>query len=195
VSSDGLTRLIKANLPQGDIKHAKLPLHIVATDFLSGTPVVFSSGDAARAIVASCAIPAAFAPVQIDGRYLADGGLANNTPVRIAVDLGAKRLIVLPTGFACALESPPRGAIANALHALTLLIASQLVADLKALPSGVEYRVVPSLCPSATSPFDFTRAAELIERAEQQTISWIRADGLNDRTIPMSLAPHTHART
>ena len=41
--------------------------------------------------------------------------------------------------------------------------------------SGVEYRVVPSLCPSATSPFDFTRAAELIELAEQQTISWLRA--------------------
>ena len=52
--------------------------------------------------------------------------VSSNTPVTVAVARGAQRLIVLPTGYACALEKPPAGAVANALHALTLLIARQL---------------------------------------------------------------------
>ena len=56
----------------------------------------------------------------MEHRYLADGAITSNTPVMVAVELGARRLVVLPTGYACALETPPRGAIACALHALTL---------------------------------------------------------------------------
>ena len=41
--------------------------------------------------------------------------------------------MILPTGYACARETPPTGAIANALHALTLLIATQLLSELAGL--------------------------------------------------------------
>ncbi len=98
---------------------------------LSGKAVVLSRGPVTQAILASTAIPAAFAPVEIDGRLLCDGAVASNTPVTAAISLGARRLIVLPTGFACAPERPPSGAIASALHAITLLTASQLVAELE----------------------------------------------------------------
>jgi NTE family protein len=37
------------------------------------------------------------------------------------VELGAQRIFVLPTGHACALEESPRGALALALHAISLL--------------------------------------------------------------------------
>jgi hypothetical protein len=47
----------------------------------------------------------------------------------VAVAQGAQRLIVLPTGYACALDKPPVGAVANALYALTLLVARQLWMD------------------------------------------------------------------
>ena len=52
---------------------------------------------------------------------------AEQSPVAVAVSRGAQRLIVLPTGYACALEQPPVGAAAIALHALTLLIGCQLM--------------------------------------------------------------------
>src|SRR5258708_29132590 len=39
------------------------------------------------------------------------------TPVRVAVAKGANRLIILPTGYACATHAPPIGAVANVLHA------------------------------------------------------------------------------
>ena len=50
--------------------------------------------------------------------------------MRVAVTLGPRRLIVLPTGFARNLDTPSQGALANALHALTLLIAKQLIIEL-----------------------------------------------------------------
>jgi predicted acylesterase/phospholipase RssA len=58
--SDGLYRLVHAHLTYRNLEEAKIPVHIVATDLLSGEPVVLSQGSAAQAIVASTAIPAAF---------------------------------------------------------------------------------------------------------------------------------------
>ena len=192
VSSTGLGRIIKANLAFEKLEHAAVPLHIVATDLLTGDAVIMASGNAVDAILASSAIPAAFPPVKRDGRYLVDAAITSNTPVRIAVACGARRLIVLPTGFVCALSEPPRGAIANALQALTLLIARQLVAELEALGPEIDYAIVPTLCPLNASPYDFSRSAELIESATQSTRAWIAAGGLTSRVIPNSLRPHHH---
>jgi hypothetical protein len=62
-----------------------------------------------------------------------NGALCSNAPVRFAVKQGARRLIILPTGHACANDAPPVSAVANAPHALTLLIARQLVNELENL--------------------------------------------------------------
>ena len=129
MESEGLYRLVRAHLPYQNLQDAKIPVHIVATDLVSGDAVILSEGPAAQAIVASTAIPAAFAPVQLDRLYLADGAITSCTPVHQAVALGSTRLIVLPTGYACAREAPPQGAVANALHALTLLTTRQVLGD------------------------------------------------------------------
>jgi NTE family protein len=190
VESCGLRRLLEANLPFRDLEQASVPLHIVATDLLNGAAVRLSSGRAVDAVLASCAIPAAFAPVPIGGRFLIDGAVASNTPIRAAIKLGATRLVVLPTGFACALKSPPRDAIATMLHAITLLIAQQLVTDLERYGPQVEIVTVPPLCPLSASPYDFSRAGELIERAAEQTGRWLRHGGLDRPRIPGALRPH-----
>ena len=131
VTSDGLRKLIEAHPPYRNLEDAKIPIHVVATDILSAETVVLSKGPACDAILASAAIPAAFAPVQWSDLFLADGAISSNTPVRVAVSQGAKRLIILPTGYACARQAPPTGAVASALHALTLLIARQLISELE----------------------------------------------------------------
>jgi len=146
----------------------------------------------AQAIVASTAIPAAFAPVQLENLYLADGAITCNTPVRVAVTCGARRLFVLPTGYACALEAPPRGAIACALHALTLLIARQLLHELHSLESSIEYFVVPPLCPLSGSPHDFSQTDKLIKRAAESTRTWLAEGGLTRREIPHQMHVHIH---
>jgi NTE family protein len=193
VAADGLRGLVETHVPYRTLEEAKIPLHVVATDLLSGETVVLSKGPVASAVLASTAIPAAFAPVQIEHRYLADGAITCNTPVRVATALGAQRLIVLPTGYACALEIPPRGPIATALHALTLLIARQLVHELSGLGSNIEYAVVPPLCPLGSTPYDFSQTDQLIDRATESTAAWLREGGLARRDIPRQMQSHSHA--
>jgi NTE family protein len=192
IPHDGIRKLIEDYIPYRNLEEAKLPLHIVTTNIITGDSVVFSKGPTAEAIVASTAIPGAFAPIRYKDLYLADGAVSSNTPVRIAVEKGARRLIILPTGHACANEAPPAGAVATALHALTLLIARQLVNELENLAPGIEYFVVPPLCPLVGSPYDFSRTAEHINRARESTDEWLAKGGLEQSGIPHELRPHDH---
>ena len=193
LGSHGLYRLVHTHLPYRNLEDAKLPLHIVATDLLSGEAVVLSHGEAATAIVASTAIPAAFAPVKFGGPYLADGAITSCTPVKVAVMRGATRLIVLPTGYACAREMPPQGAVANALHALTLLISRQIRSELESLDGTIDFHVAPPLCPLIGSPYDFSQTPELIERAASRTDAWIAEGGLKRGEIPHEMNAHKHS--
>ena len=188
----GLLALIERNLPYRRLEDAAVPIHIITTDFLSGEMRVLSSGPAAQAVVASCAIPAAFPSIRIDGRHLADGGITSNTPIKVARDLGATRLIILPTGHACALKVPPTGAIASALHGLTLLVARQIVHELETLDAACDFHVVPSLCPLGSTAYDFSNTKGLIDRAERQTQDWLVSGGLDRCDIPDALRPHSH---
>ncbi|WFU80794.1 patatin-like phospholipase family protein [Bradyrhizobium sp. CIAT3101] len=193
IPHDGIRKLIEDHLSYRNVQEAQLPLHIVTTDFVSGESVVLSDGPVVEAILASTAIPGAFTPVHYRNLFLADGAISSNTPVRIAVKMGAKRLIVLPAGHACAVETPPVGAVANALHALTLLTARQLVAELEALSPDIEYVVVPPLCPMVGSPYDFSRTGEHIDRAIEATGEWLARGGLERHgVIPHEAQLHGH---
>ena len=191
-TSDGLRQIVDRHLPYRNLEEAKIPVHIVATDILSAETVVLSSGAAADAILASAALPPAFPPVHLEQLYLADGAITSNTPVKIAVARGAQRLIVLPTGYACALQEPPRGAVATALHALTLLIARQLIGELEALDPKIEYYIAPPLCPLKGSPYDFSQTSELIARARKSTQAWIAEGGLQHPRVHAQLGLHKH---
>lgn len=192
ISHDGVRKLVEDHLPYKNLEQAKLPIHIVATNIVSGETVVLSEGSAAEAIVASTAIPGAFAPVKYRDMFLADGAISSNTPINIAIQKGARRLIIMPTGFACAGHEPPSGAVATALHALTLLIARQLTTELEYLDSAIEYYVVPPLCPLVGSPYDFSRTDDHIARAHKSTEKWIANGGLEKGGIPGEIRPHRH---
>jgi NTE family protein len=193
VEPNGLRALIETNLTYRNLEDAQIPIHIVATDILTGATVVLSEGPAAQAIIASAAIPVVFPSVRFKDVYLVDGAVSSNTAVKVAVEQGARRLIVLPTGYACALSEPPAGAVASALHALTLLIARQMLSELKELDgSGIEYYVLPPLCPLVGSPYDFSQAGTLIERAIKSTDAWIADGGLEKANVHAQLSIHKH---
>jgi NTE family protein len=65
-------------------------LGVAATDVVSGERVVFDTARGARIgpehLAASCALLPVFAPVEIEGRLLGDGGLAANTPLDVVLD-------------------------------------------------------------------------------------------------------------
>ena len=192
VDSNGLRHLLERNLPYSRLENAALPIHIVASDMVTGAEVVLSHGPVVDAVLASAAIPGVFEPVRIDGRLLVDGGVANNTPISTAVRLGATRVIVLPTGFACALKRMPQGAVARAMHALSLVVARQLVQDAERYASTVELHIVPSLCPLESSPYDYSACAVLIDRATENTRQWLESGALERDAAPGPLREHRH---
>ena len=191
VDPAGLRSVIVTNLPYAQLEEALIPLNIMATN-QQGQGVRLRSGPAVEAILASTAIPGVFPHVHIEGEALMDGAIAANTPVRLAAELGASRIIILPTGYACALKEPPRTVIGKALHAITLMIAWQLMYELERLPEDIDVHLMPTLCPLAVSPFDFSASKELIERAAQSSKKWIEEGGLTRRARPQELASHRH---
>lgn len=190
-SADNLRRLIERHLPVSSLEDSRIPVHVVATN-MTGAPVCLSRGGAVDAVLASAAIPIAFAPVRIGDAYLMDGAIAGNTPILTAAELGASRIIVLQTGYACSMDGPPKGAVARGLHALTLLISNQMERDMQLLAGKVEIHVAPHLCPLDVSPFNFDHSAALIERAARNTRAWIEAGGLTHQSQPEDVA-HDHA--
>lgn len=175
VPNRGIRRLLTEHLQFRLLEQARVPLHIVATDVLTGQDVRLSRGDAVEAILASSAVPGVLPAVRIDGRSLIDGGVVNNTPISHAVDLGADVIWVLASGIPCARAQPPSSALGMALHAVTLLIHQRLAADVARYEQVVELRVVPPLCPALVSLSDFSRAGELIDRAYRTTLDWLAA--------------------
>ena len=191
-SPEGLRRLITTHLRMERLEDAVVPVHVVATDVLSGKEVVLSTGDPSAAVLASASIPAVFPCVEIDGMVLFDGGVADNTPISQAVALGADTVVVLPAGVACALDRPPRSALASAIHAITLLIEQRLVLDAAAYHDRVELIVLPPLCPLAVPSIDFRHGRELIARARAASHRWLD-DGGHRRPHPERfLSLHSH---
>jgi NTE family protein len=78
----------------------------VAIDLTAGTKAVFSHGPLAPAVLASSAIPGVFPPVTIDGHQHVDGGLVDPTGLDTAIELGARRVYVLDSGYAGRLPAP-----------------------------------------------------------------------------------------
>jgi NTE family protein len=193
VSNDGVRRIIRHNLQFERLEDAPIPLHVVATDLLTGIDRRFSEGPARDVVLASAAIPGVFPPITIDGVPFIDGGVVNNTPITHAVELGATTVWVLPAGTACSLDAAPSSALAIALHAVSVLINRRLERDVRALEDRCDLRVVPPLCPVTVGPTEFGEARDLIDRAYRQTTRWLETRESSMMT-PSEAFTHPHDR-
>jgi NTE family protein len=187
----GLRRLVKSHLEIERLENASVPLHVVAVDVFSGRERRLSSGPALDAVLASAAIPGIFPPVDWEDTELIDGGVANNTPISHALELGADRIFVLPTGAACELPASPRGALALGLHALSLLIHHRLLEEVEQFRDDARVVVLPPPCPLAVQPIDFGHSGELIERALSDARGHLAA---TDRTPRLRPRPEHETR-
>ncbi len=190
VPGSGLERLIDRHTQHERLQDLPIPLHVVAVDVITGEELRLSSGSLGDAIRASAAIPGVMAPVEWDDRVLMDGGVANNTPLSHAIDLGARRIYVLPTGHACALEAPPGGALAMALHAISLLTQRRLIDDIERHRGSAKLIVLPPPCPLGIQPIDFAHAEELIARALEDSRRFLEEGG--DSRPPIRMRMHRH---
>lgn len=76
------------------------PLRVVAGNLATLERVVFTSGEVAAAVHASCAVPGVCVPVTIDGETYIDGGIVDPLPVDVLREMGVAKVIavdVIPT--------------------------------------------------------------------------------------------------
>jgi NTE family protein len=184
VPQSGLRGLVAAHIKHQRLEDMPTSLHVVAVEVITGQELLLSSGPTLPALLASTAIPAVLPPVAWNGRDLMDGGVANNTPISHAVELGAREIYVLPTGHAGALEEPPHSALGMALHALSLLAHSRLIADVELHRDRAKLIVMPTPSPLSILPIDFAHADELMERALADARTFLDSRGAADPEIP-----------
>ncbi|HMA37148.1 MAG TPA: patatin-like phospholipase family protein [Chloroflexia bacterium] len=71
------------------------PVAVTAVDIDSGQELAINRGPVAPALWATTAIPGIYAPVEINGRRLVDGGVLNPLPVDLARRLGARVVLAV----------------------------------------------------------------------------------------------------
>jgi NTE family protein len=76
-----------------DFNRLKIPFLCIATNIENGEEVILNKGNLAQDLIASSAFPSLFSPVDLDGKLLIDGGVANNYPIEALRKMGADIII------------------------------------------------------------------------------------------------------
>jgi NTE family protein len=88
-----MENLFKDVFGEYKFQETKIPFSAVAADLISGKEVIFREGSLTKAIMASCAIPGIFPPVQYHNQLLVDGGIIDNVPIEAVRKMGADFII------------------------------------------------------------------------------------------------------
>ncbi len=78
--SDGLKAALERHIKARSFEELPIPLIISTSEMNTGRVRYFSKGPLIDVILASCAIPLLFAPIQIGDNFYVDGGLTDNLP-------------------------------------------------------------------------------------------------------------------
>nr|WP_245964974.1 patatin-like phospholipase family protein [Trinickia dinghuensis] len=137
-----------------------IPYRAIATNLSTGDEVVLDHGSLPLAIRASMAMPGLFAPTELDGAALVDGGLVNNLPTDVARSMGAQVLIAVdissPLRPLDALSSPT-----DVMQQMLGILIHQNVGRHRAQLTPNDVLIKPALGNLSFS--DFARANEAIE--------------------------------
>jgi len=167
-----------------DFQKLPIPFRAVAADIETGEAVVLDRGSLPHAMRASMSVPGALAPVEINGRLLVDGGIANNLPIDLARKTCADVVIAVN------ISTPPlkRSEITSALSVTAQLInflgKANVDDQLKSLGSQ-DVLIAPELGNISAGSFD--RSADAIRIGAEA------ARKLTDSLKRYSLPPEQYA--
>ena len=160
-----LQRLYENGPPSpADFNEFRIPLRVVAADIETGQAVVVSKGDVATAVRASMSVPGVFAPVEIDGRLLVDGGITNNLPMDVVREMGASRLIVVELNADLQKRDSLSSPLAIGGQIISILLAQNSAIQKKTLTKE-DILIEPNL--TGYTAVDFGKAKELIALGEE----------------------------
>ncbi|HNY63954.1 MAG TPA: patatin-like phospholipase family protein [Deltaproteobacteria bacterium] len=149
---DLMLRSLTLNAPE-NFDDFPIPFRSIASDIETGNAVVLSRGDLAKALRASMAIPGVFAPVEIDGRLLVDGGVANNLAIDVAKGMGADIVIAVNIGTPLSTRDSLNDFLGVIDQITNILTNKNVEAQLKVLGPG-DTLLTPELGTITTGSFD-----------------------------------------
>lgn len=161
----------------GNFDALPIPFRTVATDMVRGESIELKSGSLSQALRATMSFPAVFAPIEIDGRLLADGGLVNNIPTDVVKAMGADILIVV--NIEATLDS--RESLDSLPNLLTQAINIGLLENSRRGLRQADFIIAPDL--ENYTLADFTESESIIELGYQgakQKIKLLQSLSLND---------------
>jgi NTE family protein len=184
VQGQKLTQILRSlTLPVAQIQSfddLAIPFRAVATDIVTGERVVLDHGDLTTAMRASLSAPGVFAPVDLDGRMLVDGGLSSNLPVDVAREMGVDILIVVDCGFPL-LERGKLESVATVSNQMLAILIRHNTALQRKMLTDRDIVIDPAL--GDFSSLDFT------EHEKAMDIGEAAARGVLGRLQTLSLAP------
>ncbi len=158
-----LNEILLPALTVNNFNKLAIPFRAVAADIETGDRVDLASGDLAKAIMASMAIPGIFSPVEIDKKLLVDGGIAANLSIETARAAGAERIIAADV-------SPPlagRESLNSMINVTKQVLAIYSHRDLKYQKSFLkEGDILISIELPGFANTDFKKAAGIIAGGE-----------------------------
>ena len=189
-NNDRLATLLNKILKVKTFEELKIPLAITATDFVTGDPVVFCSGPLIDPVRASCAYPAIFLPVKIDGRLMVDGLLAHPVPSTPLKQMGADKVAAVYFSSHWVQEGGPK-------HFLDVIGQCFSIAQANVSTfwqANTDVLIEPEV---AQFPYDaFHRCADLVKAGENaarllvpKMKEWFEGTELAVEERPVSVAP------
>ncbi len=167
-----------------DFDELPIPFRAVATDLVTGKPVVFSRGELAKVMRASMSVPALIDPVEIDGRLLVDGGLTDNLPVDVARAMGADVVIAVNLGTPLMTRDELSSIIGVTGQMINILTEQNVQRSLASLKPA-DILILPELGNFSAGDFDHLLATVPIGAAAARKAA--------DRLAALSLPPAEYA--
>ena len=161
-----------------------IPFRAVTVDMASGDLAILESGSLARAIRASLSVPAAVAPVEIDGRLLADGGVVQNLPVDTARGMGADVVIAVDISTPLAKRDELTSLVA---------ITSQLVGFLTARGTAEQIAKLTEDDVLITPQVGDIRSLEFARFGETYAAGYNATMAVAEKLMPLALSPEDYA--
>ncbi|WP_139673443.1 patatin-like phospholipase family protein [Pseudomonas sp. F16(2018)] len=170
IQGQNLALLLESKLAHAadvrDFDKLPIPFRAVATDITSGEKVIFRRGHLPQVIRASMSIPAVFAPVELDGRLLVDGGMTDNIPLDVVREMGVDLAIVVDIGTPLRNRKQLATVVDVLNQSITLMTRRNSEEQLASLRRE-DILVQPPL--SAFGVTDFGRAQDMIDAGYRAT--------------------------
>jgi len=169
-SGKGVMKVINKFLPDVNIEHLKKNFACVSADLLTEKEVVFKTGPVRDAVRSTISIPGIFVPFCKDKMLLIDGGVINNLPEDVAMEMGADIIISVDVIANCRLTKKPKNAIISLFY--SIFTSTKEIQKLKAHYSDIMIR--PDM--KGLTPFSYGKEGALlaIKRGEKATLKEIQ---------------------